>query len=492
MSVIRGLSWPDRLLPFFILIAMVVGVAVSAKVSSVSHRLEDPAWEGVGVPLCVGLLVMVTVPMCETRWEVMPRLLSGKGFWNAMVLAGVLNWLFGPFLMLGLAWATLPDLADFRAGIIMVGAARCVGMVLIWNGIGKGHADLAAALCVLNSALQAGLYAPLVTLLIRVIPSTPSDAPQPSYRQAAIASAIYMGIPLAAGMVVRLAGIWALRSPQRFEDVVLPYLSPWGTVSLIYVILVIFMQQGTRVTHNLGPAFRCFVPLILYYTLMWIASFFLSRRVSASERLCGELREAGLDDDDEKSTQLNAGEARRGGASGAHGAGGAHGEEGSGGVDRASRGCVDAFDDLDRGVSNGFEDGTHKDTEGSSGLGPSPGPARLDAIERGEGLAVSPPLPPRALEVEAPLPASASPSASAPLLQRPLPHYGYTAAQAFVACSNNFELAMAVSSSVFGTNSNQTLATSIGALLEVPVLLFISYLSLYLREALRWKDIKRE
>lgn len=182
----------------------------------------------------------------------------------------VLNWIVGPFLMLGLAWATLPDLPTYRTGIIIVGIARCIAMVNIWTSLAKGDCDVCAILVIVNSALQMVLFSPYSLLLINVISDGHSLALD--YQHVAIAVAMYLGVPLAAGILTRFLG-FTIMGKDRFKKSFLPYFGPLSLLALLYVIIVIFALQARHVLDNLGPTFRCFVPLIIYFIIMWSGTF---------------------------------------------------------------------------------------------------------------------------------------------------------------------------------------------------------------------------
>jgi ACR3 family arsenite transporter len=148
-----------------------------------------------------------------------------------VILSVVLNWIIGPFVMLGIAWATLPDLPTYRTGVIMVGLARCIAMVMIWNQLANGDIDYCAVLVIINSILQIILYSPMSLLFVNVI--SREKALKLDYGHTAIAVLIYLGIPLAAGVVTRFLGIWTL-GKVKFEHKFLPYFGPLALVGLLY------------------------------------------------------------------------------------------------------------------------------------------------------------------------------------------------------------------------------------------------------------------
>jgi ACR3 family arsenite transporter len=263
--------------------------------------------------------------------------------------------------MLGLAWATLPDLPGYRTGVIMIGLARCIAMVVIWNDLAGGDSEYCAILVVINAAMQIVLYSPYCVFFINVISGNRQDSLHVSYGTVAISVLIYLGIPLVAGVLTRCAVI-LLAGRDFFSKKFLPVFSPLSLIGLLYTIIILFAYQGHRILHNLGPVFRVVVPQILYFITMWTSTFFLIYYLARREVL-------------------------------------------------------------------------------------QPIPGRV---------------------------------------------YGYEMAvvQAFTAASNNFELAIAVAIAVYGVNSEQALAATIGPLIEVPVLLGLTWVALYLRHKLNWGQIK--
>ena len=187
-GVISGLGWLDRLLSLFSVIAMILGVVIGEFAPNAKEMLSKGNLKGTSAPLAVGLIVMMwpiltkvrgldrtgseavlTLFHLQVQYEQLPLLLKTRRLWAQIGLSLVINWIFGPFLMLGLAWATLPDLEEYRIGIIMVGLARCIAMVMIWNQIARGDANICAIIVIINSLLQIVLYAPMSLLFINVI-----------------------------------------------------------------------------------------------------------------------------------------------------------------------------------------------------------------------------------------------------------------------------------------------------------------------------------
>ena len=241
--------------------------------------------------------------MIQVQYEALPKIFSSRRIWIQIGLSMFLNWIVGPLIMLGLAWATLPDLPTYRTGVIMVGFGRCIAMVLVWNQLAKGDGDYCAILVVVNSILQIILYSPYALLFIDVIGEENHSGLHVSYGNVAISVLIvgaaflhhpvysltvllqYLGIPLVAGVITRYS-IWYITSKEFLIARFLPVFSPLALLGLLYTVLVMFAYQGHHIIHNLGPVFRVFVPMILYFVIMWSGTFvlvlWLSRRESAA------------------------------------------------------------------------------------------------------------------------------------------------------------------------------------------------------------------
>ena len=174
--------------------------------------------------------------------------------------------------MLASAWAALPDLETYRTGVIMVGLARCIAMVMIWNNLAGGDNNLCAIIVIINSVLQIVLYSPFALFFIKVI--SRSDDLGLQYGATAIAVLVFLGIPLVLGLITRFSLI-LLIGKQNFQTRFLPYFSPLALLGLLYTIIVIFAQQAKHILHNLGPVFRTIVPLLIYFVIMFGGTFLL-------------------------------------------------------------------------------------------------------------------------------------------------------------------------------------------------------------------------
>ncbi|KAI7856352.1 arsenical-resistance protein [Circinella umbellata] len=277
LALLRQLSFLDRFLVLWILLAMIMGVLIGYYVPGVQQSFETVQFASVSVPIAIGLLIMMYPVLCKVQYEKLPSILMTRQIWIQMGISIVLNWIIGPIIMTCLAWATLPDLPEFRTGVVMVGIARCIAMVFIWNHLAGGDPDYCAMLVCMNSILQIALFSPYSVLFINIIPSwfgAPTDtAINVDIWPVAQSVLIYLGIPLAAGMVTRFAFIYTI-GRQWYERNFLPYVGPWALIGLLYTIVVMFANQGHQIIDNIGSVFRVAVPLFVYFVIMFFIPFF--------------------------------------------------------------------------------------------------------------------------------------------------------------------------------------------------------------------------
>ncbi|KAJ6493012.1 sodium bile acid symporter family-domain-containing protein [Mycena sanguinolenta] len=271
-DVFKRLSILDRLLTPAILVAMIVGVVIGEYVPTVQQAFDLARFDGVSIPIAIGLIVMMWPVLTKVQYETIPQIFRSSGIWTHIGISMFFNWIVGPLVMLGLAWATLPDLPTYRTGVIMVGMARCIAMVLIWCQLAKGDGNYCAILVVINSVLQVILYSPYTLLFVNVVGGRDIARTHIEYGKVAISVLIYLGIPLVAGLVTRYS-VWFLTSKQFLEKRFLPMFGPVAFIGLLYTILVMFAYQGHHIVLNIGHVFRVFVPMILYFIIMWSSAF---------------------------------------------------------------------------------------------------------------------------------------------------------------------------------------------------------------------------
>lgn len=283
VSAFHSLGLLDRLLALWILLAMAAGILLGTFVPATGPALQRGTFAGVSLPIALGLLVMMFPILCRVRFENLHRVLRSRDVWVQVALSVLLNWILAPFLMLALAWAFLPDERGLREGLVLVGLARCIAMVLVWTGLAGGDSEYCAILVAINSALQMVLYAPLAVLFLGVIGRSP-DAHAVSYRTVATSVAVFLGIPLAAAIVTRCA-VRKLAGPRWYDATLLRFLNPCSLVGLVFTVLVLFASQGHRVVHQIVAVLRVAAPLVVYFALVFSSTLLLTRRLGFGYRL---------------------------------------------------------------------------------------------------------------------------------------------------------------------------------------------------------------
>ncbi|KAJ7727719.1 sodium bile acid symporter family-domain-containing protein [Mycena metata] len=275
-DVFKRLSILDRLLTPAILVAMIVGVLIGEYVPSVQDAFNTARFDGVSIPIVIGLIVMMWPVLTKVQYETLPQIFRSSRLWTHIGISLLFNWIIGPLVMVGLAWATLPDLPTYRTGVIMVGMARCIAMVLIWCNLAKGDGNYCAILVVVNSVLQIVLYSPYTLPFVNVVGGRDAFVTHThlEYGRVAISVLIYLGIPLVASLMTRYT-VWLLTSKKFLEERCLPAFGPIALLGLLYTIVVMFAYQGHHIVQNIGHVFRVFVPLVFYFVIMWTSAFAL-------------------------------------------------------------------------------------------------------------------------------------------------------------------------------------------------------------------------
>ncbi|WP_312030387.1 ACR3 family arsenite efflux transporter [Actinomycetospora sp. TBRC 11914] len=277
-GVVAKLSTLDRFLPVWILAAMAVGLLAGRLVPGLGQALGAVAVDGVSLPIALGLLVMMYPVLAKVRYD---RLDTVTGDRRLLISSLVLNWLIGPALMFALAWLLLPDLPAYRTGLIVVGLARCIAMVIIWNDLACGDREAAAVLVALNSVFQVIAFGALGWFYLSVLPGwlgLPTTGLDVSPWAIVRSVLIFLGIPLLAGYLTRRLGERA-RGRDWYETRLLPRLGPWALYGLLFTIVVLFALQGDAITSQPLDVARIALPLFAYFAIMWAGSYALGRGV---------------------------------------------------------------------------------------------------------------------------------------------------------------------------------------------------------------------
>lgn len=272
------MSFLDRYLPVWILAAMLLGVALSHWAPGLSRALES--WEigGVSLPIAIGLLVMMYPPLAKVRYDKAKRIAADA---RLMGLSIVLNWLVGPALMFALAWIFLADEPALRTGVIIVGLARCIAMVLVWSDLSCADRDATAVLVAVNSLFQIAMFGVLGWFYLEVLPGWLGwQTVSAEFSLSAIVRSVlvFLGIPLVAGVVTRIVGERA-KGRSWYEEKFLPKISPLALIGLLYTIVLLFTLQGQRVVDNPWAVARVALPLVAYFLLMFAVALALAKAV---------------------------------------------------------------------------------------------------------------------------------------------------------------------------------------------------------------------
>ncbi|KAF2211671.1 hypothetical protein CERZMDRAFT_59634 [Cercospora zeae-maydis SCOH1-5] len=262
---------------------MALGIILSNLVPSTGPTLQRGEFVGVSIPIAIGLLVMMYPILCKVRYETLHHLLKTRSLWYQIGISFVLNWILAPLFMTGLAWAFLPDRRELRDGLIFVGVARCIAMVLIWTDLAGGDGDYCAVLVAFNSILQIVLFAPMAVFYVQVVSNSPAPVTNGGsglYSKSATSVAVFLGIPLGAAVLTRLI-LLKLMGERRYQLYFIRFVAPWSLIGLLYTIIVLFGSQGLQVVEQITSVLRVCAPLVVYFLTifpltawaMWRAGF---------------------------------------------------------------------------------------------------------------------------------------------------------------------------------------------------------------------------
>ena len=276
--VAKKMSFLDRYLAAWILVAMAAGLLLGRFVPGLDAALDSVKIGGISVPIAVGLLVMMYPVLAKVRYDETHRVTGDR---KLLTLSLILNWVLGPAFMFALAWIFLPDLPEFRTGLIIVGLARCIAMVFIWNDLACGDREAAAVLVAINSVFQVVAFGALGWFYLQLLPSwlgLETTSAQFSVWSIVISVLVFLGIPLLAGFLTRVLGERA-KGRQWYEETFLPRIGPWALYGLLFTIVLLFAMQGEAITSQPLDVARMAAPLLLYFVLMFFFSWFVSKAV---------------------------------------------------------------------------------------------------------------------------------------------------------------------------------------------------------------------
>ena len=270
------MSTLDKWLALWIGIAMVIGMLLGRFIPGISEFLSSLEVGGISVPIALGLLVMMYPVLAKVRYDKVAAVTGDK---KLLVSSLVLNWLVGPAVMFALAWLFLPDLPEYRTGLIIVGLARCIAMVVIWNDLACGDREATAVLIAINSVFQVVMFSVMGWFYLTVLPGwlgLDTQGFEVSVWQIALNVLVFLGIPLIAGFASRWIGE-KRKGREWYEEKFLPVISPWALYGLLFTIVLLFALQGEAITSNPLDVARIALPLLIYFALMWFVGMLLGR-----------------------------------------------------------------------------------------------------------------------------------------------------------------------------------------------------------------------
>jgi len=270
------LSTLDRYLAVWILLAMALGLGLGRLVPQLGQIVDSVQVAGVSLPIALGLLVMMYPVLAKVRYNETGRVLADK---KLMITSLVLNWLLAPAFMFLLAWLFLPDLPEYRTGLIIVGLARCIAMVMIWNDLACGDREAAAVLVAVNAIFQVVAFGVLGWFYLQVLPAwlgLPTTSAEFSVGAITLSVLVFLGIPLLAGFLTRTVGERA-KGRDWYEGVFLPKIGPWALYGLLFTIVLLFALQGDAIISNPWDVARMALPLLIYFVVVFGAGMLIGR-----------------------------------------------------------------------------------------------------------------------------------------------------------------------------------------------------------------------